>query len=163
AADADTHRAGAATLPLRLPDRVEDTFAHAVQVASGLAKVRDFHRQRVLNVLVLAAAALEQQFDLDLAVVLPLLEMHRRRAGAGIIRRVDPGQRINRVGAQLTELCGFGDSLADLLFHHDLIGADRGFYLEGWPAGVLAYRAFVVRGHVDVCSDDLKRLGRARA
>src|SRR5262245_66534549 len=74
AADADAHRARAATLPLRLPDRMEDAFAHAVQVASGLAKVRNFHRQRVLSVLCLAAGALWQRFELYLVCFLPVLE-----------------------------------------------------------------------------------------
>src|SRR5215475_11381617 len=93
AADADADGPRAATLPLSLPDSVQDAFAHAVQVAPGLAQMRNFHRQRVSNVLILAAAALEQQFDLDLAVVLPLLEMHRGRAGAEVVAAVRAGQR----------------------------------------------------------------------
>src|SRR4030095_903205 len=83
--DTDADGSRAAPLPLSLPDRVQDALAHAVQVAPGLAQMRNLHRQRVLNVLILTAAALEQQLDLDLAVVLPLLEMHRRRAGAQVV------------------------------------------------------------------------------
>ena len=35
--DADAERARAATLPLRLPDRVQQAFAHAVQIAARFA------------------------------------------------------------------------------------------------------------------------------
>ena len=40
-------------------------FLHAVERAIGAAEMRQLHRQRVLRVRVLAAAALENQLDLD--------------------------------------------------------------------------------------------------
>ena len=47
--------------------------------------------------------------------------------------------------------------------HPDLVGADRHVDLEGRHAGVLADRAFVVDGEVDVLGDDRQRLRRAGA
>ena len=64
AADADTDGAGAASLALRLPDRVKDALAHAFERAIGAAEMREFGGQRVLDVHVLAAAAFEHAASL---------------------------------------------------------------------------------------------------
>ena len=57
----------------------------------------------------------------------------------------------------------FGDRLANLLAHPDLVGADRRLHFEGRHAGVLTDRPFVVDGQVDVLRDDRQRLRRPRA
>ena len=80
-ADAHTHRAGAATFPLRLPDRVQNALAHAFERAIGAAKVIEVGRQRVLRVGILAAAALQDQPHLDL-IPFPLVEVDDRRTRA---------------------------------------------------------------------------------
>ena len=98
AADADANGARAAALALRLPDRVEDALAHAVERAVGAAEMIELGRQRVLRVGVLAAAALEDQLDLDL-VALPLLEVDDRRARAEVVAGVLAGDRIDGVRA----------------------------------------------------------------
>ena len=68
AADADADGAGAAALALRLPHRVEDALADAVERSIGAAEMIELGGQRVLRVRVLAAAALEDQLDLDVVV-----------------------------------------------------------------------------------------------
>ena len=86
AADADADGARAAALALRVPDRVQDALPHAFERAIGAAEMRQLHRQRVLRVRVLAAAALEDQLDLDV-VALPLIEVDDGRARARGCRR----------------------------------------------------------------------------
>ena len=110
----------------------------------------------VLNVHVLAAAALQEEFHFDL-VLLPLIEVDDRRAGAEVVPRVLPGDRIDRVRSQFAELCRPGNRLADLRAHPDLIGSTRDVHFERRHAGVLANRAFDVRGLVDVLGDDGER------
>ena len=65
AADADADRARRAAFALRVPDGVEDALPHAVERPIGASEMRQLHRQRVLGVGVLAAAALQNQLDLD--------------------------------------------------------------------------------------------------
>ena len=65
AADTHANSARAAALSLRLPDGVEDAFAHAFKGAIGAAQVLELRWQRILRVRVLAAAALEYQLHLD--------------------------------------------------------------------------------------------------
>jgi hypothetical protein len=57
-------------------------------------------------------------------------------------------------GPQLPASRGFGNRLANLFPHHDLIRTDRRLHLEGGHAGVLADGAFVFDGEVDVFRDD---------
>ena len=161
AADAHADGAGAAAFALRVPDRVQDALPDAFERAIGASEVRQLDRQRVLRVGVLAAAALQNQLDLDL-VALPLVEVHDRRARAEVVARVLAGDRVDRVRPQLAAPRRLGDGLADLLAHPDLIGADRRLHLEGRHAGVLADRPFVVDGEVDVLRDDRQRLRCAR-
>ena len=132
---------------------------HAVERAIGAAEMRQLDRQRVLRVRVLAAAALQDQLDLDV-VALPLIEVDDRRARAEVVAGVLAGDRIDRVRPQLAAPRRFGDRLADLLAHPDLIRADRHVHLEGRHAGVLADRAFAVDGQIDVLRDDRQRLRR---
>ena len=103
AADADADRAGRAALPLRVPHGVKNRLLHAVERPVGAAEMRQLDRQRVLGIGVLAAAALENQLDLDL-VLLPLLEVDDRRARSEIVAGVLAGDRIDRIGAQLAAL-----------------------------------------------------------
>ena len=66
-------------------------------------------------------------------------------------------------GRSLPRLRRLGDRVANLLPHPDLIRADRHLDLEGRHAGVLADRAFVIDGQVDVLRDDRQRLRGPRA
>ena len=99
AADADADSARRATLPLRLPNRVQDTLADAFQVAIGAAQVVQHHGHRVLDVLVLAAAALEDELDFDF-VLFPLLKVNDGGLDAQVVPTVLAGQGIDRVGAE---------------------------------------------------------------
>ena len=78
--------------------------------------------------------------------------------GPEVVAGVLAGQRIHRVRAQLAAPGGLGDRRADLLLHHDLVGAHRRLDLEGGHAGVLADGALAFRGLVDVLRDDGQRL-----
>src|SRR5581483_2404448 len=149
AADADADGARRASFPLRLPHRVQDALANAVERAIGAAEMGQLDRQRVLRVRVLAAAALEDQLDLDL-VARPLVEVDDRRARPEVVARVPAGDRVYRIRPQLAAARRFGHGFANLLTHPDLIGADRRVHLEGRHPGVLADRALVVDGEVDV-------------
>ena len=100
AADAHAERARRAALPLRLPHGVQNALAHAFEIAVGAAQVIERAGQGILDVLVLAAAALEDQLDFDL-VFFPLLEMNDRRLFAQIVAAVFAGERIDGVGPQL--------------------------------------------------------------
>ena len=86
--------------------------------------------------------------------------MDDRRARAEVVAGVLAGDRVDRVRPQLAAPRRFGDRLADLLPHPDLVRADRRVHLEGRHAGVLADRAFAVDGEVDVLRDDRQRLRR---
>src|SRR6266404_3613423 len=153
AAYAHANRAGAAALALSLPHGVQYALAHAVQIAARAPKMRKLSRNRVLNVLVLAPAAFQQQFNLDFVVVLPLMEVNDRGAWPEVIAGVCAGDRIDRVGPQLSATCSFGDGFANLALHHDLACTDGRLDLEGWHSGVLANRAIVIASHVDVRCD----------
>src|SRR4029077_13319387 len=69
AAYANADRAGAAALALSLPHSVQYALAHAVQIAARAPKMRKLSRNRVLNVLVLAPAAFQQQLHFDFVFV----------------------------------------------------------------------------------------------
>jgi hypothetical protein len=150
-------------IALRVPHRVQDALAHALDRTVRAAEMRQLRRQRVLRVHVLAAAALEHELDLDLVVVLPLLEVHDGRAGTEVVARVLARQRVHRVGPQLAAPGRFRNRLADLLLHHDLVGPDRRLDLEGRHAGVLADGTLAFGGLVDVLGDDGQRLSRLGA
>src|SRR5262249_17338176 len=137
-ADADSDRTRAASLALRLPHRVQNALAHAVQIASGTSQMRELNRHRVLNVFVFATAALEQQFYFDFVVVIPLMKMDDRCAGSQVVAGVLTGNRIDRVWSQLAEPGSFRDSLSDLATHHNLISADWCLDFERRHPGVLA-------------------------
>ncbi len=64
AADAHAERAGRAALSLRLPDGVQNALADAFQIAIGAAQMIERAGQGILNILVLAAAAFENQLEL---------------------------------------------------------------------------------------------------
>src|SRR5262249_47594107 len=157
AADAHADGAGTATLPLRLPHGVQNALPHAVEGSIGAAEMIEIRGQRVLRVRVLAAATLEDQLDLDL-VTLPLLEVDDGRTGTEIVAGVLAGDRIDGVRPQLAARGRFGDRGVDLLFHPDLVRADRHLHLEGRHAGVLADRSLAGLGLVDVLGDDRERL-----
>ena len=161
AADADADGARAAALALRLPDRVQDALAHALERAVGAPEMIELGRQRVLSVRVLAAAALEDQLDLDVGVF-PLIEVDDRRAGPEVVAGVLAGDRVDGVRAKLAAPRRLGDRLANLLAHPDLIGANGHLDLEGRHAGVLADGALAGRGLIDVLRDDRHGLAGAR-
>ena len=98
----------------------------------------------------------------SMSALLPLLEVDDRRARAEVVAGVLAGDRVDRVGPELAAPRRFGDRLADLLPHPDLIGADRHLDLEGRHAGVLADRALARRRLIDVLRDDGQRLPGAR-
>ena len=97
---------------------------------------------------------------ISIVVALPLIEVDDRRARAEVVAGVLAGDRVDRVRPQLAAPRRLGHRLANLLAHPDLVGADRRLHLEGRHAGVLADRAFVVDGQVDVLRDDRQRLRR---
>ncbi|MNY00272.1 hypothetical protein D3C86_1327580 [compost metagenome] len=160
AADGHADEAGRAALALGLVDRVHDALADAVQVTVGLAQLGQLAGQRVLDVLVLAAAALEDQLDLD-DVLLPLLEVDDRGAGAQVVTGVGAGQAVHRVGAQLAVVGGAGHGLADGRLDLELVGAHRGVDEEGGHARVLAQGQDALGGHVHVLGDGRKGDPRA--
>ena len=124
--------------------------------------MRQLDRQRVLRVRVLAAAAFQNQLDLD-RVALPLIEMDDRRARSEVVARVHAGDRIDRIRAQLAASRRLGHRVPNLPPHPELVGANRCLHLEGRHAGVLADRPFGIDGEIDVLRDDRQRLRRARA
>ena len=66
-ADADPDEACAAALPLGLIDSMHDAFTNSVEVAvSACRDARRFCGRRVLDILVLTAAALQDQQDFDI-------------------------------------------------------------------------------------------------
>jgi hypothetical protein len=157
AANANANGARRAPFALRVPDRVENAFPHALEVAIGASQSLQLGRHRILGIHVLAAAALQDQLHFDV-VSFPLLEMNDGRAGTKVGAGVVAGNRIHRVRPQLSPPCRFGDGLADLLLHLDLIGADRRFHLEGGHARVLADRSLAVGRLINVLRDDRERL-----
>ena len=159
AADAYAHRSGRTTLSLRLPHGMQDAFAHAFEVAIGPAHVVQSAGHGILNVLVLAPAAFEDQFDFDV-IVFPLVEMDHRRFFAQIVAAVFSGERIHRVRAQLAEPRSFRDRLQNRLPDLDLVHADRGVDHERRHARILADRSHIVVGHVHIGQNNIECLGR---
>ena len=157
AADAHAERARRASLPLRLPHRMQKALADAFQIAVRAAQMFQIRGQRILDVLVLAAAALQDQLHFDL-ILLPLLEVDHRSFGAQIVAAVLAGERIHRIRAQLAALGRLRHRFANRLLDRDLIHAHRRVHIERRHAGVLADRAVVLGGHVDVRRDNVQRL-----
>src|SRR5207248_3129616 len=107
-----------AALALRLPDGVEDAGTHAFQVAvESFAAQRD--GQRILGAHVLAAAALEDEADVD-GVGAMLMPVEDGAAGAEVVAGVMPGDAIDGVLAQVTLRGGLGDGLLAQLLQLDL-------------------------------------------
>src|SRR5690606_30256883 len=136
-ADGDADGARTTPLALRLPDGVEDALAHALEGSIRAPESGKLRRQRVLDVHVLAAAALEDEAHLEL-VLLPVLEVQDRRAGPEVVAGVLARQGVHRIGAELAATRGLRHRLPNLLLHPDLVGANRRLDLEGRHAGVLA-------------------------
>src|SRR5690606_8236199 len=162
AADGDADGAWAAALPLRLPDGVQDALADALEGPVRAAEAGKLRRQRVLDVHVLAAAALEDEANLEL-VLLPLPEVQDRRARPEVVAGVLAGQGVHRIGPELAAPGGLRHRLPDLLLHPDLVGAHRRLDLEGRHAGVLADGPFGGGRLVDVRRNDGQGLRRAAA
>jgi len=75
---------GAAALSLRLIDRVHNTFSNPVEIASCLADTLQLCWQAVLDVLVFAPAAFQNEPYVDV-VLFPLFKMNHRRSRAEIV------------------------------------------------------------------------------
>src|SRR5512142_495928 len=97
--------------------------------------------QGILDVLVFAAAAFEDEPDFDV-VLLPLFEVEHGRALAEVVAAVLTRQRIHGVGAQLPAPRRLRDGLAGGTLDLDLVGAGRRAYVERGHARVLADRVF---------------------
>src|SRR5262249_23490486 len=124
AADADAEEAGPAALALRLPDGVEDAAAHALQVAVA-ALAAEGGRQRVLGAHVLAAAALQDEADID-GVLLVLVPVEDGAAGAEVVAGVAAGDAVHRVLPQVAFRGGPGDGVAADVLQLELVEADGG-------------------------------------
>ncbi len=157
AADTDAERARRASLSLRLPDRVQQAFAHAFQIAVGAAQVIERAGYGILNVLVFAAAAFEDQFDFDF-VLLPLLEVDHRGVVAQVVAAILARQGIDGIGPQLAEPRRFRDGLEDGSLDSDLVHANRRVDVERRHAGVLADGTFILLRHIDIGKDDIECL-----
>src|ERR1019366_2913989 len=136
---------------------MQDALADAFQIAVGAAQVIQIARHRVLDILVLAAAALEDQFDLDL-VLLPLLEVNDRRLFAQVVAAVLAAEGIHRIGAQLACPRGLRNGAVDRLLNSDLVHAHRRVHHERRHPGVLANRSLILHRHIDVGQDDVEGL-----
>ena len=108
AADADAQGARRAALSPAPATRRAGCTCARLRDASGFAHVLQIAGQRILDVLVLAAAAFEDQLHFDLILV-PLLEVNHRRFLAQIVAAVFAGERIDGIGPQLAAPRGFGD------------------------------------------------------
>jgi hypothetical protein len=161
AADAHADGARRASLPLRLPHGVQDALAHALQIAVGAAHVIERAGHGILDVLVLAAAALEDQFYFNV-VFFPLLEMNDRRFFAQIVAAVFASERIDGVGPQFTQPRGFRDGFLNRFLDSNLVHAHRSVNDERGHSRVLANRPGIVDGHVDVGQNNVEGLGRLR-
>ena len=134
-------------------------FPNAFKIAVRAAQMLELAGHGILDVLVFATPAFQDQPHLDLGLF-PLLEMEDRRAGPEIIPAVLAGDGVHGVGAQLAAPGGFRNGFERLLADGDLVHADRSFDLESGHARVLADGAFVFMGHVDVLANDGQRLSR---
>ena len=92
--DADADGARRAALALRLPDGVQDALLHAREIAAHAAEMFEFGGEGVLDIFVFAAAALEDQLDLDF-VLLPLFKVNHRGLCAEIIAGVLARERVD--------------------------------------------------------------------
>jgi hypothetical protein len=72
------------------------------------------------------------------------------RLFAQIVAAVFPGERIDRIGAQLAAPGGLSDRDVNRLADLDLVHAHGRMHDEGRHAGVLANGSLVFGGHVDV-------------
>ena len=144
AADADAERAGRAALALRVPDRVQDALAHALERAIGATQVRQLGGQRVL------AFMFSQPPPLRISLTSISSRSHCSKWMIGV-----PGPRLLPEFSPVSESTEFGRSLPRLVasatasricfFEHDLVDADRRLHLEGGHAGVLADGALAPR------------------
>ena len=100
AADANAQRPRRATLALRLPHRMQQTLANAFEVAVGAPQFLQIRGQGILDILVLAAAAFQDQLYFDL-ILLPLLEWI-----TGV-----PAPRLSPLFSPVIESTEFGRSL----------------------------------------------------
>ena len=94
AADADADRSRRAALALSLPDSVEQALSNSFESSIGAAKLFERAGQGVLDVLVLAAAALQHKLYFDF-ILLPLLEVDDRRLRSQIVATVFAADRVN--------------------------------------------------------------------
>ena len=78
--------------------------------------------------------------------------------GPRLLPEFSPVIESTEFGRSLPRLRGFGDRLANLRAHPDLVGPDRHVHFEGRHAGVLADRGFARLRLVDVLRDDRQRL-----
>jgi hypothetical protein len=102
---------------------VEDALAHAFEITVGPTQIRQLAGHGVLDVGVLASAALQQQPDFDL-VVFPLLEMNDGRSRA----KVPDDCRICSEGA----IEGLGVAAASVQRGQRLFGTHP-VWTEGFP------------------------------
>src|SRR5258708_18713370 len=144
-------------MPLRLTDRVQNAIADAFQGSARLAHVVQIGGQGILDVLDLAAAALEDQLYFDL-LFFPLLEVNHGCFRAQVVAAVLAGQRIDGIRAQLAALGGFGHRFPDGLLHLDLIHPHRSVDHKGGHAGVLADGPLILLRHIDIRGNDVQRL-----
>ena len=140
---------------------MQNTLPDALDIPSRLAHVIQFGGQGILDVLVLAAPAFEDQLHLDL-VLFPLLEVDHRRVRAQVIPRVLTRQRVHRIRAELAALGRLDHRLLNRLPDLDLIHPHRRVHMEGRHAGVLADRPLPLLRHIDIGGDDVQRLGGLR-
>ena len=162
AADAHAHGARGAAFTLRQPHGVQNALANAFQVAVGAAQMGQFAWHGILVVGVLAAAAFENEFDLDL-LLLPLLKVNHRRFHPEVVAAVFPGDGIHRVRAQLAQPGGFRNGFANGSFDADLVHAHRRVDHERRHAGILTDRAGVVVCHIDVAQNNIEGLRGLRS
>src|SRR5262249_38543930 len=149
AAHAYTDGSRCAALSLRLPHRMQDTLFDPGKITIGAAKMVEVAGHGILNILILAAAAFEDQAYFDI-VLFPLLKMDDRRAGAKIVGTAFARDGIYRVGTQLTALGSFSNRLANFLAQSQLIEAGWSLHEKRRHAGVLTDRAFLFGGHIDI-------------
>ncbi|MNC13969.1 hypothetical protein D3C75_617320 [compost metagenome] len=156
AADAHTDKARAAALALRLVHRMENALADAVQIAPGLAQSLHLAGQAVLDIFVLAAAALQDQPHINF-ILFPLLKMDNRRSRPQVVAAVGSRERIHGVGAQNAVPCRLGYRLADRFLHHNLVGPYRNMDNKSRHARVLADGRYIAVGHADILSNGCQR------
>src|SRR5690348_15008243 len=93
-ANSPTYDSSAAALSLSLVYSMHHAFANTIQTTARLAYSFKLSREAVLDVLILASSALEDQPHIDI-ISFPLFEMNYRSAGTEIVSTVQPCQRVN--------------------------------------------------------------------